>query len=463
MTVNAQSRPPAFDISQFFAPEIISPTKRKKTAMVFSGTTSKDNDDFTYGLSKHLDFPVQCHFERPHLAREPPRGIPWHNFPVVSDPYYRISLGTSHRSADFSVNGEKPTSESLLDKTDVFVFRNNGTRRECAVSAYEMAYALEKFGQGGRSVLVDDAVGAFVSTPVLDLKKPMNAELRFLYSYMVNFTAIATKALRAVGADGVMHPSEFSSIAKIRLCGFQDTPWWSRTEIASHPLALQWLLRLRSLGSFDVSYASEYNDFVSRVIGSSGQFNLVTPYSAPLELRDSHLEAVALLRHDDGKHTLAAERERENDPDLTQLRMVLRRKGVEVTSIGTTARVIQQLRNQSSGDSGRFFSLDHAMPTAWKGTGKHPPLAVSDHVAQAPLSFIGMKLVCYDECTRTISLSDKGHRFLDLLHPDCQDPDVMLRWTGDDGLFREGVEQSCDDWIMRFFSKMKTRVNEIEA
>lgn len=34
---------------------------------------------------------------------------------------------------------------------------------------------------------------------------------------------------------------------------------------------------------------------------------------------------------------------------------------------------------------------------------------------------------------------------------------------GPDGLFKSGVEQSCDDWIMRFFSKMKTRINEIEA
>jgi hypothetical protein len=69
--------------------------------------------------------------------------------------------------------------------------------------------------------------------------------------------------------------------------------------------------------------------------------------------------------------------------------------------------------------------------------------------------------VNFNEEKETASLSELGHRLLDLLHPDCEDPDVILRWADEDGFFKPGVRESCDDWIMRFFSKMKTRVNEI--
>lgn len=93
MAVNAQSRAEAFDISEYFAPEIVNPTKRKQIALVFSSDSPKRGGDFEYGLSRHLDHPLQCHYPKPHLAEELPRGIPWHNFPVVSDPFYRIALG----------------------------------------------------------------------------------------------------------------------------------------------------------------------------------------------------------------------------------------------------------------------------------------------------------------------------------------------------------------------------------
>ncbi|MCS4090201.1 hypothetical protein [Rhizobium sp. BK176] len=64
----------AFDISQFFAPEIITPTKRKQVALVFSSSSPKDLDG--YDLSKHLENPVESFFPKPLLVEEFPRGIP---------------------------------------------------------------------------------------------------------------------------------------------------------------------------------------------------------------------------------------------------------------------------------------------------------------------------------------------------------------------------------------------------
>ncbi|MCS4090204.1 hypothetical protein [Rhizobium sp. BK176] len=152
-----------------------------------------------------------------------------------------------------------------------------------------------------------------------------------------------------------------------------------------------------------------------------------------------------------------------DDVRLAELRNYLRRSGITFDTIETTARVVQELRHITAGDSNLFFSLDHDAPTVWSGTGKHSHVEIPSELPRVPLVFIEKGLVGYDPQSKAISLTDKGYRFLDLLHPDCEDPDVMLRWTGEDGLFREGVAQSCDDWIMRFFSKMKTKVNEIEA
>jgi DNA-binding protein H-NS len=464
MTVNAQSRAEAFDISPFFAPEIINPTKQLQTAMVFSADPHGTLGDFKYRLSKHLDHPVQCHFERPSLSEELPRGIPWHNFPVVSDPFYRISLGSlgTYSPSDFSVVGKNPTSESLLETSDVIVFRNNAGKWGCAARAYEMAYVLQKFGQADRLILIDNDDERFVPTTIADLKAPMSAELRFRYSYLVNFKAIAMKAVRAVGADVGRDDWDIEPYKTTRFCDAKGiTPMVSAP--ITHPLALQWLYRLRSLGTFDVSYASACEEFTTRLVGELGEYELVESSAQPIAMELDLVRAAALLRHKDDRHTLVFDEDYTNDLKLSQLRNVLRRKGITFTSIGTSRRVVKQLIDQWDGDSSRFFALDNAEPATWKGTGKHPALAIDRNVAASPLAFIGMKLVDYDAKAKTITLSDKGHRFLDLLHPDCEDPDVLLRWMGPDGLFKQGVGKSCDDWIMRFFSKMKTRINEIEA
>jgi hypothetical protein len=461
MTVNAQSRPQAFDISNFFAPEIVNPTKQIKTAMVFEASPQRDHEDFNYALSKYLDHPVQCHFERLWLTQAFPRGIPWHNFPVVSDPFYRIRLGDGSRPIGFTVHGVKdPSSESLLSSADVLVFRENADRRHAAIAAYNLAYILRKFGLAGVQVIVDSHDGQLASATVSELEKAMSAEWRFCYSYLVNFRAIAMKALREVGGDipadqwdskayGLAHFSNYSGIRPML------------SEPLNHPLALQWLYRLRSIGLFDVSYIGACEEFRALLVASHGEFEIVCPTALPFDVPANLADVAVFLKHHDGKYTLAFDGDSGKDPRLSQLRHILRRKGLDFSPFETTRRVVSQLIHRWDDDSTRLFALDHEHPTIWKGTGKYPAVAVPKEVATTPLSFIAMNLVSYDERKRTISLSDKGHRFLDLLHPDCEDPDVILRWMGEDGLFLEGVSKSCDDWIMRFFSKMKTRINDI--
>lgn len=148
-------------------------------------------------------------------------------------------------------------------------------------------------------------------------------------------------------------------------------------------------------------------------------------------------------------------------PDLSALKNFLRRKGHVYTELVSTQRVVAQLAQRSTDDALTFFSLDKNAVGMWTGTGKHKPMEFDRNFASIPLTFLSMGLVAYHADDRTIALTENGCRFLDLLHPDCEDPDVMLRWMGEDGFFKPDVGKSCDDWIMRFFSKMKTRVNEI--
>jgi hypothetical protein len=462
MTVNAQSRPEAFDISQFFAPEIITPTKSKKVALIFSSTSATDIDG--YDLSKHLGHPVQRFFPKPLLVEELPRGIPWHNFPVVSDPFYKITLGAfgGHTVPDLKVDGKPITQADLLSRADVMVFTDKLDNRRGAVRAYEMAYVLDRFGQGNRDVLHDKGNGSFESASVPRLRDPMRAELRFCYSYLVNFTSIAMKAFRAVGADAPVRQRDFDSLPGVRLCDsrFMRSGWG---EIAKQPLALQWLYRLRALGSFDVSYATELSEFEAALEKTSGHYLSLSAHDLQWDEYPTSFGEISLFKHVDGKHTLVVDKERANDVHTVELRDLLRRKGISFDIIEASRRVALQLRGCFDEDSRRFFALDHEAPDVWRGTGKYAPIAIQDDLARVPLIFLGAKLVGYDQLTKTISLTEKGHRLLDMLHPDCEDPDVMLRWIGDDGFFRQDVAKSCDDWIMRFFSKMKTKVNEIEA
>ncbi|MCS4090202.1 hypothetical protein [Rhizobium sp. BK176] len=199
---------------------------------------------------------------------------------MVSDPFYRISLGAfgGHSVPDLKIDGDPVSQADLLARADVMVFADKLDDRAGAIRAYEMSYVLEKFGQANRNVLMDEGNGQFTPAPVTRFKDTMRTELRFRYSYLVNFTAIAMKAIRGVGADRPTRPGDYSAFEGVRLGDFSGVWLSNRGEVAKHPLALQWLYRLRTLGSFDVSHATEHAEFVSSLTATASRFKLLTPY-----------------------------------------------------------------------------------------------------------------------------------------------------------------------------------------
>ncbi len=95
----------------------------------------------------------------------------------------------------------------------------------------------------------------------------------------------------------------------------------------------------------------------------------------------------------------------------------------------------------------------------WDGLGKHPCRWVDVHsVSATATSLTDLGLLRSDGTC--VSLSDVGQRFLDSLHPDAEDSDVLCRWQRP-AVANEDIGARVDDWIMRVFSKCKTRVNRL--
>jgi hypothetical protein len=103
-----------------------------------------------------------------------------------------------------------------------------------------------------------------------------------------------------------------------------------------------------------------------------------------------------------------------------------------------------------------------AHQVVWKGSGKYASATMARFVDIGRALF-GVGFIDINEDGDLI-LSESGHNFLEYIHPDCEDPDVFLRWIDPTtGFIRPEAEPSMDDWLMRHFKKMKTRVNKINS
>lgn len=122
---------------------------------------------------------------------------------------------------------------------------------------------------------------------------------------------------------------------------------------------------------------------------------------------------------------------------------------------------------------------------SWKGSGRYPAWeelvspSIPEHEVHikgtdykrsyvdtilylmSPLGYVDF--ICADAEGR-ICLSGKGRAYLELLGPALSDPDVLLRWRTEDGLFctMEDVP-SVDRWLNRAFRKVKRAVAGLPA
>lgn len=61
-----------------------------------------------------------------------------------------------------------------------------------------------------------------------------------------------------------------------------------------------------------------------------------------------------------------------------------------------------------------------------------------------------------------VRLTDAGLAFLDIMHVDNYDPDAFLRFMNPSTMTIAASEiERVDAWMMRFFRKMKTKVNAL--
>jgi len=105
------------------------------------------------------------------------------------------------------------------------------------------------------------------------------------------------------------------------------------------------------------------------------------------------------------------------------------------------------------------FARREAGMHLWVGTGKHPGVWTEGSVVRKVAGTLHHFGLARSDGT-ALMLTDAGERFLDCLHPDAEDPDVLCRWVAP-AMANEDIDDRVNAWILRVFSKCKTRVNRL--
>ena len=358
-----------------------------------------------------------------HLAaRRLPRDVAWTQYPLVGGPFWRA--GSLH--SQFVMN--HPEGER-------FGPAGRGSAAAHAADLVRQAPALVIMGDVGDAAMLDlhrllGVVPGGRDMPVYawDRRGPggANGPLRlrdcapdleaaaardrarlaldrFLWSYEANFLALGAKALQACGVDADM----------------PDRRWMAAM---SHPWAVQILFALRRAdeGRWEgrpLAPRGHYRDWEG---GGPRQL---------AEMRSAYFPGMVLVP-------------RRHEPAV----------GGEV-------------------DNGDEAVQAEAMALCWPGSGRWPVLegghdAWRDRPAfeDACSALFGMGLVRLPprDVARTAPavLTEKGRAFLELLHPDMEDPDMMLRWRrGEDGLPTQDLIPAMDRWVNDAFRKLKRRLS----
>ena len=123
-------------------------------------------------------------------------------------------------------------------------------------------------------------------------------------------------------------------------------------------------------------------------------------------------------------------------------------------------------RHDMSPISGMPDLLDASEPEAVRltvrlsGSGKYPALPASRKWVSTTISdLITCGWIVADR-SGLMLLTELGKAFLDVIHADSDDPDMLLRWRDPtNGLITCGKEDLVDAWIRRFFGKTKNKMD----
>jgi hypothetical protein len=98
-----------------------------------------------------------------------------------------------------------------------------------------------------------------------------------------------------------------------------------------------------------------------------------------------------------------------------------------------------------------LYVRNEAEEWCWGGSGAYAPYPV-DYVAGLEFALFDAGLVELDAEAETVSITQEGRDFLAAFPPECEDPDVILRWADKTtGLIHERHAEACDLWVAAFF------------
>lgn len=370
MTIEVARRVGHTDLSAYFPVNVTNPLAKDEDVAIFMDSGSINHNDFIEELAVALGAPILPTYVRVKLKYAYPRGIKWHDFPIISEPWYKAEY-VADVVETWGKNRLVKMQPSWVVDQKLAVMVSNLEPANRAKLIHDIAYFLIAAGCGDAVVWhdINGSVESNTATELWDLNK---AHFRFLYSYALNFRVLGLKALKA---SGLAKPSYANSQTE----KYEGISVWTPDEgmpsSLLNPFVLQMLYKLRK------------DKTIWRNTNTSGH----------LELRD-------LL--------------------------------------------------EPSGDA-----------WAWKGTGKYPELNSEAYLMgrfdKHRNAILRLKFATPIDDSFA-ELSEIGHRFLNILHKDNEDPDIMIRWLNPEtGVVDEKHSDAVDDWLMRFFCKMKTQVNKV--
>jgi hypothetical protein len=104
----------------------------------------------------------------------------------------------------------------------------------------------------------------------------------------------------------------------------------------------------------------------------------------------------------------------------------------------------------------------------WQGTGKYPVsslagarfgLGAVEFQNYALHTLVDRRLV--EEADDRYTLSEEGEAFLDVLHPDCEDPDQPFRTAAWTNLPYQEAEAAIGRYIRTFFGKQRRFIGKL--